>query len=102
VLKPVVAPRPDLRPGKLLLVALLAVAAFALLVSFVSASEWRINADLKFLAAVGGTMLNIVTGCIVFAAVRLRGAGVTPSSGLVDEDLPREDVQDRARAGENR
>jgi hypothetical protein len=92
VLKPVVAPRADLRPGKLQLAALLAVAAFALLVSFVSASEWRFNADLKFLAAVGGTMLNIVTGCIVYAAVRLRGANAPPSSGLVDENLPREDV----------
>lgn len=102
MLKPVVASRTDLRPGKLQLVALLAVAAFALVVSFVSASEWHIDADLKFLAAVGGTMLNIVTGCIVYSAVRLRGTSVAPPSGLVDENLAGEDVQDAARAGENR
>ena len=70
----------------------LAVAVFALLVSFVSASAWRVDADFRFLAAVGGTMLNIVTGCIVYAAVRLRGAKSRPASGLVDEDLAREDV----------
>ena len=92
MLKPVVASRADLRPGKFQLVALLAVAAFSLLISFVSASQWRVDADLKFLAAVGGTMLNIVTGCIVYAAVRLRRAKSAPPSGFVDEDLTREDV----------
>jgi hypothetical protein len=101
VIKPVVVPTTDLRPGKLQLAALLAVAAFALVVSFVSASEWRFDADLKLLAAVGGTMLNLVTGCIVYWAVRLRAASAAPS-GFVDEDLAREHVQDAARAGENR
>ncbi len=74
VLKPVVAARTDLLPGRLHLAALLAVAVFALVISFVSASEWRFDADLKLLAAVGGTMLNIVTGAIVYRAVRLRAA----------------------------
>jgi hypothetical protein len=83
----------------LLVVALLAVAVFALLVSFVSASEWHIDADLKFLAAIGGTMLNIVTGCIVYAAVRLRGDA--PRSGLLDEDLAGGVVQDPARTAED-
>jgi hypothetical protein len=102
VIKPVVVPTTDLRPGRLQLAALLAVASFALVVSFVSASEWRFNADLKVLAAVGGTMLNLVTGCIVYWAVRLRTASAAPSSGFVDEDLAREQIQDTAGAGENR
>ncbi len=80
MLKPVVVTRADLRPGRLQLAALLAVAVFALLVSFVSASEWRFNGDLKTLAAVGGTMLNVVTGCIVYRAVRLRAAAAPPDA----------------------
>jgi len=85
---------------RLLVAALLGVAAFALLISFVSASEWHIDADLKFLAAIGGTMLNIVTGCIIYAAVRLRG-DAAPRSGVLDEDLASGVVQDPARAAED-
>ena len=97
---PVVSRRTDLQPERLLVAALLAVAALALVISFVSASAWRIDADLKFLAAIGGTMLNIVTGCTVYAAVRLRRTA-TPRSGVLDEDLARGDVQDGGRAAED-
>ncbi len=96
---PVIRTRTNLE-GRLLVAALLLVAVFALLVSFVSASEWHIDADLKFLAAIGGTMLNIVTGCIVYAAVRLRGSAA-PRSGFLDEDLAGGVVQDPARAAED-
>ncbi len=97
---PVVTTRTTIEPGRLLVAALLAVAAFALVVSFVSASVWRIDADMKFLAAIGGTMLNLVTGCIVFAAVRMRGPAA-PRSGVLDEDLACGDVEDGARAAED-
>ncbi len=98
---PVVTTRTTIEPGRLLVAALLAFAAFALVVSFVAASEWRIDADLKFLAAVGGTMLNLVTGCIIYAAVRMRGTAAR-RSGVLDEDLARGDVEDGARAAEDR
>ncbi len=97
---PVVSTRTTIEPGRLLVAALLAVAAFALVVSFVSASEWRMDADLKFLAAIGGTMLNLVTGCIIYAAVRVRGPAA-PRSGVLDEDLARGDVENGARAAED-
>jgi hypothetical protein len=100
VVDPVGRTRTDLQPGRLLVAALLAVAVFALLISFVSASEWRIDADLKFLAAIGGTMLNLVTGCIVYFAVRFRRP--EPRSSVFDEDLARRDVEDGARTAEDR
>jgi len=99
VVDPLVRTRTIVEPGRLLVAALLAVAAFALVISFVSASEWRIDADLKFLAAIGGTMLNLVTGCIVYAAVRMRATA--PRSGVLDEDLARGVVQDAAGAGQD-
>jgi len=101
VVDPIRSTPTNLQPGRLLVAGLLAVAAFALLVSFVSASEWRIDADLKFLAAIGGTMLNLVTGCIVYAAIRLRR---TPPaiSGVLDEDFLGRDVEDSAGAAEDR
>ncbi len=97
---PLVRTRTIVEPGRLLVAALLAVAAFALVISLVCASEWRIDGDLKFLAAVGGTMLNLVTGCIVYAAVRMRQTAA-PRSGVLDEDLPSGVVQDAAGAGQD-
>jgi hypothetical protein len=101
VVDPVIRRRTDLQPARLLVIALLAVAAFALVISFVSATAWRIDADLKFLAAIGGTMLNLVTGAIIYFAVRLRPTSAASRLGVLDEDLAGGDVQDRARTAED-
>jgi hypothetical protein len=93
-----VADRAFVAQTRLLVASLLAVAAFALLVAFVSATAWRLEPDLKLLAALGGAMLNVATGAAVYAAVRLRRA----ASGVLDEDLPGGEPQDAARAGEDR
>jgi hypothetical protein len=98
VLKSLALAKFDPQPGRLLVVGLAAVAGFALLVSLVSATEWRMAADTRLLAAAGGTMLNLVTGCIVYFAVRMRRA---PASEVLDEDLAAQPVQDAARSRED-